>query len=121
MHITCDSNFIGIVSDLHDTKKAIEDSSNHPLSIIIVGIGNENFDSMEELNARRKVGLPSQRKLNNVQFICFKKYYQNAVGPTTNPVIAGLRLAQEVLHNIPEQFMDYMRSLEISPDSQHIR
>jgi len=40
----------GIISDMEKTKEAIIDAFDVPLSIIIVGVGNENFEKMKELD-----------------------------------------------------------------------
>ncbi|RYD87248.1 MAG: hypothetical protein EOP54_29070, partial [Sphingobacteriales bacterium] len=42
----------GVISDMHLTKRAIIDASSLPISIIIVGIGDDNFfEAMDELDA----------------------------------------------------------------------
>lgn len=41
----------GVLSDMGDTKMAIIKASRLPMSIIIVGVGNANFSSMQELDA----------------------------------------------------------------------
>ena len=43
----------GIITDMEETKAAIVEASHLPLSIIIVGVGNENFKDMEILDADR--------------------------------------------------------------------
>ncbi|MCL4121366.1 UNVERIFIED_CONTAM: hypothetical protein GTU68_052726 [Idotea baltica] len=40
----------GIISDMRDTKRALVEASNLPLSVIIVGVGEEDFGAMEELD-----------------------------------------------------------------------
>ena len=40
----------GIITDFDDTKRAIINASNYPISIIIVGVGNEDFSAMEDLD-----------------------------------------------------------------------
>ena len=41
----------GAISDMNNTKLAIIEASRLPMSIIIVGVGNANFDAMNELDA----------------------------------------------------------------------
>ena len=41
----------GIITDLDETKKSIIEASGLPLSIIIVGVGDEDFSAMEELDS----------------------------------------------------------------------
>lgn len=38
----------GAISDLEATKKAIVNASSYPISIVIVGVGDEKFDTMDE-------------------------------------------------------------------------
>jgi len=40
----------GEISDMENTKKAIINASDCPLSIIIIGVGSGNFNSMVELD-----------------------------------------------------------------------
>ena len=41
----------GAISDMANTMMAIIEASKLPMSIIIVGVGNANFDAMNELDA----------------------------------------------------------------------
>jgi hypothetical protein len=41
----------GEICDMTQTKDAIVNASTLPMSIIIVGVGNENFSAMEELDS----------------------------------------------------------------------
>ena len=40
----------GIITDMEDTKRSIVAAAGLPMSIIIVGVGNEDFSAMEELD-----------------------------------------------------------------------
>jgi len=40
----------GIITDFEETKRAIVNASQLPISIIIIGVGNEDFSAMEELD-----------------------------------------------------------------------
>jgi hypothetical protein len=40
----------GVIMDMGQTKDQIVRASSLPLSIIIIGVGNENFSAMEELD-----------------------------------------------------------------------
>lgn len=42
------------LSDLPDTRKALVQASNLPMSVIIVGVGNEDFTAMEQLDGDEK-------------------------------------------------------------------
>ena len=41
----------GIITDFEDTKAAIVSASELPMSIIIVGVGDEDFSAMEALDS----------------------------------------------------------------------
>jgi hypothetical protein len=44
-----------MINDVEETKAAIVKASHHPLSIIIVGIGNADFSEMKVLDGDDKV------------------------------------------------------------------
>jgi len=90
----------GVITDMSATKDAIVASSHLPMSIIIIGVGNANFDMMEELDGdgtllKNSQGISAQRDL--VQFVPYKDFASNQAS-----------LAREVLHEIPEQVCQYM-------------
>lgn len=104
----------GIITDMYDTKEAIVDASSLPLSIIIVGIGNADFSAMDELDSDTTVlTAPSGRKAQRdiVQFVPFSKF----LNANMNPALGRLHLARDVLREIPDQFVGYMKSRKISP------
>ena len=45
----------GVVSDIESTKSAIIEASQQPLSIVIVGVGNEDFSDMALLDSDDKL------------------------------------------------------------------
>ena len=90
--------------DLQDTKDILVEASFLPLSVIIIGIGNEDFTKMEILDAdveplRSKTGQVWLRDI--VQFVPFNKY-QN------NPELSS----KEVLAKIPSQMVKYYYKLK---------
>ena len=90
----------GIISDMDDTIDKIVEGSKLPLSIVIVGIGNADFDNMEELDGDEKPLINSNgeiRKRDIVQFVQFNQFKNNV----------GTDLAEEVLREIPRQIEDY--------------
>jgi hypothetical protein len=104
----------GVITDIYDTKEAIVDASTLPLSIIIVGIGNADFSAMDELDSDNTVlTAPSGRRAARdiVQFVPFNQFLQSG----TNPTVGRLHLAREVLREIPDQFVGYMKSRQIAP------
>ena len=88
------------------TKDLLVHASQLPLSVIIIGVGNERFEMMRELDSdgtvlRAMNGQSAVRDL--VQFVKFQDY------PNVE------KLAEEVLREIPRQVVDYMMLKKISP------
>ena len=104
----------GVITDIYDTKEAIVDASSLPLSIIIVGIGNADFTAMEELDSDATLlTAPSGRRAQRdiVQFVPFNQFLQAGFQPS----VGRLHLAREVLREIPDQFIGFMKSRGIAP------
>jgi len=104
----------GIITDMPQTKKAIVDASNLPLSIIIVGVGNADFDAMDELDGDTvRLTAPDGRMAARdiVQFVPFRNFLKGGM----NSQSARLHLAKEVLAEIPEQFTSFMKANRIVP------
>merc|ERR1719412_32674 len=105
----------GIITDMAQTKTAIVDASTLPMSIIIVGVGGADFDAMEELDGdtvrlTNPMGKAACRDI--VQFVPYRNFL--GLGRGGNDM-AGLQLAKEVLAEIPEQFVGYMKANKIVP------
>lgn len=102
----------GVITDLPQTKTAIVEASFFPMSIIIVGVGNADFSAMEELDADKRQ-LSSNGKVADrdiVQFVPLRDYTN-----TGSPELTQARLAKEVLAEVPQQLLAYMRKRRISP------
>ncbi|XP_067915113.1 copine-8 isoform X1 [Heterodontus francisci] len=103
----------GVISDMAQTKESIVNAACFPMSIIIVGVGPAEFDAMEELDGDEirisSRGRYAERDI--VQFVPFRDY----VDRTGNHVLSMARLAKDVLAEIPEQFLSYMKSRGIKP------
>lgn len=97
--------------------QAIVTASGLPISIIIVGIGNADFDAMEILDADRiplqSGGVQAQRDI--VQFVPFNKFVSQG-----DPRTARMRLAKEVLAEVPRQVVSYMRSRRFEPNPPRV-
>uniref|UniRef100_A0A8C8SQC2 Copine 8 n=1 Tax=Pelusios castaneus TaxID=367368 RepID=A0A8C8SQC2_9SAUR len=103
----------GVISDMAQTKESIVNASKLPMSIIIVGVGPAEFDAMEELDGD-VVRISSRGKYAErdiVQFVPFRDY----IDRSGNHVLSMARLAKDVLAEIPDQFLSYMRARGIKP------
>jgi hypothetical protein len=90
----------GVLNDMTETVAAVRQAATLPMSIIIVGIGNADFSSMQELDDL--VGGPNGRDI--VQFVPFNKVRGD-----------GVQLAREVLAEVPEQVLEHMRRHKVDP------
>ena len=105
----------GIITDMAQTKTAIVDAALLPLSIIIVGVGGADFDAMEELDGdtvRVTDNRGREASRDIVQFVPMRNFL-GVGGPGMQG--AGLHLAKEVLAEIPEQFLSFMKTNKIVP------
>ncbi|KAF6118111.1 copine 8 [Phyllostomus discolor] len=103
----------GVISDMAQTKESIVNASKLPMSIIIVGVGPAEFDAMIELDGD-DVRVSSRGKYAErdiVQFVPFRDY----IDRSGNHILSMARLAKDVLAEIPEQFLSYMRARGIKP------
>ena len=98
----------GVIDDLQETIDCIVAASLYPLSIIIVGIGNENFDKMKILDGDEVplVSSTGQKRLRDlVQFVSFSKFQNDEK-----------KLAEEVLAEIPKQIVEYYKFKNLNPN-----
>jgi Copine len=99
----------GEIHDMEATKDLVVAASHLPFSIIIVGVGDEKFKLMKELDSddallRDSRGAVAIRDV--VQFVKFKKYIQQ--GPQV--------LAEKVLKEVPDQLVSFMMAKGIKPN-----
>ncbi|XP_059571960.1 copine-9 isoform X2 [Alligator mississippiensis] len=103
----------GVISDMLQTKEAIVSASALPMSIIIVGVGPAEFEAMEELDGDdvrvSSRGRSAERDI--VQFVPFRDYVDRA----GSQVLSMARLARDVLAEVPEQLLSYMRAHDLEP------
>lgn len=87
----------------------VHEASTLPLSIIIIGVGNDKFKMMRQLDSDNQllVGSDGVTKAARdiIQFVRFKKYIQ--LGPDG--------LAEKVLREVPKQFLTYMKQKGVEP------
>ena len=89
----------GEIHDMNETKKMIIQASKLPCSIIIVGIGDEDFDMMVELDSDDKLLKDDKNREAERDIVQFVKFDQS--------VEMG-NLAVEVLKEVPAQMCRYM-------------
>ena len=95
--------------DMQQTIDALVRGSRLPLSVVIVGVGDADFSSMEKLDGdgqklRAANGTIAARDI--VQFVPFSKYREQSMG----------RLAAETLCEIPRQMVNYMKAQHFVPN-----
>ncbi|XP_065066720.1 copine-8-like isoform X1 [Rhopilema esculentum] len=104
----------GIITDMERTKDAIVKAALLPMSIIIVGVGSDAFEAMEELDGDEvrlsANGVSAARDI--VQFVPFRDYLGRDNQYDTS---SGERLAKDVLAELPGQVEEYMTMNKIIP------
>ncbi|XP_014194326.1 copine-9-like isoform X3 [Simochromis diagramma] len=103
----------GVISDMAQTKEAVVNAASLPMSVIIVGVGPAEFDAMEELDGD-EVRVSSRGRFAErdiVQFVPFRDY----IDRSGNQVLSMARLAKDVLAEIPDQLLSFMKSRGIEP------
>ena len=104
----------GIITDLDSTKNAVIAASSLPLSIIIVGVGSEDFSAMDELDSDDSLltnaGRTAERDI--VQFVEMNKFVR---GSGQHITWNREMLAREVLAEIPDQLVGYMKKKGFQP------
>lgn len=99
----------GVINDLQDTTDAIVDAGTIPLSIIIVGVGNADFATMDVLDADdvplvSRSGKKMVRDL--VQFVPFNNFKD----------LHYSALAANVLEEVPRQLVEWAKLNGIRPN-----
>jgi len=97
--VTPDGEFCNATNE---TRKAIVEASNYPLSIVMVGVGDGPWDTMEEFDDQ----LP-ERKFDNFQFVDFAK-----VMAGVKPQFQEVSFSIAALMEIPEQYQA-IKSLQL--------
>ena len=97
----------GTIHDMAMTRSLIVQLSVYPVSIIIIGVGDANFDAMVELDSddgilRDDFGNASLRDI--VQFVEYNKAIQSG------------NFAEQVLEEVPDQFLSHMDRIGFHPD-----
>lgn len=105
----------GIISDMQPTIHAIINASKLPISIIIVGVGNTDFEAMDELDAddtRLNVdGRFAERDI--VQFVPLNQFLTGS--GQAQFIRSQADLAKAVLAEVPDQMIGFMKSKGYTP------
>ncbi|KAL7191613.1 hypothetical protein ACSBR2_023651 [Camellia fascicularis] len=100
----------GVITDLQETKDALVKASDLPLSILIVGVGGADFKEMEILDADKGERLESSNgrvaSRDIVQFV-----------PMRDVQSGEFSVVQSLLAELPSQFLTYMRTRGIQPNT----
>ena len=97
----------GQIDDLNDTIDEMVEASFLPISVIIVGIGNGDFTSMDILDADENPLYDRRRRKADrdlVQFVPFNQFKNDPA-----------KLAEQVLEEIPRQVVEYYQHKGIKP------
>lgn len=94
----------GLITDINDTLAELVNASTLPISIVVVGVGGEDFSMMKLLDGDDGNGgwrnLPDGRKARDiVQFVAMRNVQGNPFA-----------LARETLAEIPGQFLEYVKA-----------
>ncbi|XP_006341332.1 protein BONZAI 3 isoform X1 [Solanum tuberosum] len=98
----------GVITDMLETKDALVRTSDLPLSVLIVGVGNADFTQMEILDAdnghrlESSTGRVATRDI--VQFVPMREVHSGKIS-----------VVQALLEELPGQFLTYMRCRDIRP------
>ena len=98
----------GIINDLGPTIDVLVEGSFLPLSVIIIGIGDDHFQEMVVLDGDIHPLIDSKgvkRMRDLVQFVPFNKFKND---PT--------KLAEEVLEEVPRQLIEYYTMNRLYPN-----
>ena len=103
----------GIINDMNETVDSLVESSFLPISVIIIGIGDDtDFTNMHKLDADDDpLYDKKERKADRdlVQFVPFKDYQND-----------GEKLSEQVLEEIPRQIVEYYQIKNKDPKNPSI-
>ena len=97
----------GIIEDIDETIDSLVESSYLPISIIIIGIGNADFNYFESINVDKMILDMDGKNIdrNLIQFIPFKNFKNNIQ-----------KLGEEMFTKIQNQIVEYYQSKQIFPE-----
>jgi len=98
----------GQINDMQPATDALVESAFLPLSVIIIGIGNSDFENMHVLDGEKGTLRHSNGQLDRreiCQFVPFKRFNHDHNA-----------LARHVLEKIPDQLISYYQLMNIRPN-----
>ncbi len=105
----------GDIHDMPETKDMIVELSKYPVSIIIIGLGEDDFGKMIELDGD-DIDVWNQRgqawERDIVQFVKFNEFRDRGFNS----------LSEEVLYEVPDQvggYLEYMKKKGIRHEPRH--
>ncbi len=103
----------GEIHDMRETIDIIVELSKFPVSIIIIGVGDDDFENMRKLDGDQDRLRNSSNQLASRDIVQFVKIadYNSGKSDATNLI----RLAEDVLKELPDQIVDYMIANKIKP------
>ncbi|EFO93889.1 CRE-GEM-4 protein [Caenorhabditis remanei] len=107
----------GIISDMYATINTVISASGLPLSIIIIGVGNEDFERMHELDSDDALLQQDSRiaQRDIVQFVTMRDFLSRTNGGYLDADTVMENLAREVLYEVPAQLTGYMKQRGFTP------
>lgn len=107
----------GIISDMYATINTVISASGLPLSIIIIGVGNEDFERMHELDSDDALLQQDSRiaQRDIVQFVTMRDFLNKTNGGYLDAETVMENLAREVLYEVPAQLTGYMKQRGFTP------
>jgi hypothetical protein len=96
----------GNIHDMKETKELIIQASKLPCSIIIVGVGNSDFDQMIDLDSDENLLKDHKNNFASRDIVQFVKFRE---------AVARNNLAEELLKEIPSQVCRYMENIGFKP------
>ena len=96
----------GTIHDMPKTKDLICELGDHPVSVIIIGVGSANFAAMEELDGDDGVLRNSRGQACPRDIVQFVEY---------NKAVARGDLAEQVLKEVPKQLCSFMERTGFVP------
>mmetsp|Transcript_9255 Transcript_9255/g.12901 ORF Transcript_9255/g.12901 Transcript_9255/m.12901 type:complete len:558 (-) Transcript_9255:170-1843(-) len=103
----------GVIDDMRQAIQSIVNMASLPISIVIVGVGDADFEAMNRLDGddgmlKSSNGQTAQRDI--VQFVPLRKFSSNPYG-----------LTDEVLAEIPTQMIQFAKRKKVSPMERKTR